>query len=129
MAVKTTYRGIAFPFGRSSSSLPAAVSDEELVAQSIQQIVLTAPGERVMRPDFGSNAYSFVFENNDEILEELIRSEVVGAIGKYEPRATVQNVITSREDSQIIVTIQFVVNLTGRLATVSVPLETNQGAS
>ncbi len=129
MAVKTTYRGIAFPFGRSSTSLPAAVTDEELVAQSIQQIVLTAPGERVMRPDFGSNAYAFVFENNDEILEELIRSEVVGAIGKYEPRATVQNVITERDGSQIIVTIQFVVNLTGRVATVSVPLETNQGTS
>jgi phage baseplate assembly protein W len=129
MAVKTTYRGISFPFGKSSTSLPAAVTDEELVAQSIQQIVLTSPGERIMRPDFGCNAYAFVFENNDEILEELIRSEVTGAVGKYEPRATVQNVTTERDRSQIIVTIQFVVNLTGKQAKVSVPLETNQGTS
>lgn len=129
MATKTTYRGIAFPFGKSASSFPAAVSDAELVKQSIQQIILTSPGERVMRPDFGCNAYAFVFENNDEILAELIRAEVTGAIGRYEPRAIVRTVLTERNASSIIITIKFVVSLTGQQETVSVPLPTNQEAS
>lgn len=129
MAVKTTYRGIAFPFGKSTSSFPASVTDAELVKQSIQQIILTSPGERVMRPDFGSNAYAFVFENNDEILEELIRTEVIGAVGKYEPRAIIQAVTTERDGSSIIVTVKFIVALTGEQAIVSVSLGTNQEAS
>jgi phage baseplate assembly protein W len=129
MATKTTYRGIAFPFGKSTSSFPAKVTDAELVAQSIQQIILTSPGERVMRPDFGCNAYAFVFENNDVILEELIRTEVTGAIGRYEPRAIVQSVSTERDASSIIVTIKFIVSLTGEQATVSIPITTNQEAS
>lgn len=125
MAVKTTYRGIAFPFGKSSTSLPAAVSDADLVKASIRQIIMTSPGERVMRPDFGSNAYAFVFESNDEILEELIKAEVTGALGRYEPRAIVQEVSTRRDGSQIVITVAFIVSLTGQLDTVSVPLDTN----
>lgn len=126
MATKTTYRGISFPFGKSVSSFPAAVTDAELVKQSIQQIILTSPGERVMRADFGCNAYAFVFENNDEILAELIRTEVAGAIGRYEPRAIVQAVTTERDGSSVIITIKFVVSLTGEQETVSVAIPTNQ---
>ena len=125
MALKTTYRGIAFPFGKSATSFPAEVSDADLVKESIQQIILTSPGERVMRPDFGSNAYAFVFENNDEILAELIKAEVVGALGRYEPRAIIQEVAVEREDSQVVITVAFIVSLTGQQDTVSVPLPTN----
>ena len=124
--VKATYRGIAFPFGKGSTSLPAGATDAVLVKDSIKQIILTTPGERVMRPDFGCNAYSFVFENNDEILAELIRTEVTGALGRYEPRIAVRGVSVERDASEVVITISYILNLTGQQDSIAVPVPTNQ---
>jgi len=126
---KQTYRGLAFPFGKSSSSFPAEASDHELVRQSLKQIILTAPGERVMRPEFGCNAYAFVFENNDTLLAELIRPEVTGAIGRFEPRVIVRSVDVARSGSEVVIRIAYALRLTGEqsLVDVSVPTNTSEG--
>lgn len=115
-----TFRGIAFPFGKSATSFPASTEDEDLVRQSVVQIVTTSKGERVMRPDFGSNAMSFVFENNNDLLAELIREEVTTAITKFEPRVIVRDVQTSRDSNEVTITVIYVVVLTGKQDSVAV---------
>lgn len=105
---KTFFRGISFPFRKSSTSLPAAASDDELINQSLLQIITTGKQERVMRPDFGTNVYSYVFENNDLIFEETIRADIMAAIAKYETRVIVQSVDAERDDTSATVTIRYV---------------------
>jgi phage baseplate assembly protein W len=47
-------------------------TDVEHVRQMIEQILFTAPGERVNRPDFGSGLLRQVFEpNSDEVAATL----------------------------------------------------------
>lgn len=103
------FRGIFFPFQKGALSFPRPVEDDELVRQSIIQIVLTARGERVMRSGFGSNIYSFIFENNDDVLAELIRTELMTAIGRYEPRAIVTDIQVTQDENQVTVDIFYVV--------------------
>jgi phage baseplate assembly protein W len=117
------FKGIAFPFKRDDQTLPATVEDDELVKQSITQIIMTGTGERVMRPDFGSNAYAYVFENNDTILAEMIRMNVYAAISKFEPRAVVQDVQVTRDETAVIVTVSFVVIATQNSLTVEAQLQ------
>jgi phage baseplate assembly protein W len=119
---RTNYRGIAFPFQKSATSLPAAVTDDDLIKQSLVQIVLTGRGERIMRPDFGSNAYAFVFENNDMVLQETIRTEVMSAIAKYETRAIVRGVDVTRSETEVVVTINYVVVATRQEQTVAITM-------
>jgi phage baseplate assembly protein W len=73
-----------------------------------------------MRPDFGSDAMSFIFENNNDLLAELIREEVTTAITKFEPRAIVRDVQTVRDDSEVTITIIYVVVLTGNQDSVEI---------
>jgi len=120
----TFYRGIAFPFHRSTTSLPAAVSDDELIRQSLVQIVMTRKGERVMRPDFGTNVITFVFENNDALLEELVKSDVFTAIGRYEPRVIVTDVVVTRTDTTVDVAVVYVVTATGGAGSVGLSFAT-----
>lgn len=115
-----TYTGIAFPFGKSGTSFPASVEDDELIKQSLVQIVTTAKGERVMRPDVGSNAMSYVFENNTAVLSAVIRREISTAISQLEPRAIVRDVQAIRNKNEVIITILYVVKLTGTQDTVSI---------
>lgn len=122
MTTPIIYQGIKFPFQKGSTSFPAPVTDDELIRESLLQIVLTRPGERIMRPDFGTNALSFVFENNDTVLSNLLRSEIQGVVARYEPRVQVIDIQTERKDSQLTLTIIYVVLSTRRTGTTMIAL-------
>lgn len=117
------YRGIKFPFQKGTMSFPKASTGDDLIQDSLIQLFFTTPGERVMRPDFGSNALSFVFENNDEMLASLLKAEIQGVISKYEPRVALSDILIEQQDSTVTVTVVYVVLSTGRtgIATVSLP--------
>lgn len=114
------YSGISFPFRRSATSLPARATDNELIRQSLVQIVSTTKGERVMRPDFGTNIINYIFDNNDDLLAELIRSDVFSAVGRYESRVILTDVQVVRSDETVDVTLQYVVTFTGAADSVGV---------
>lgn len=87
---KGIIRGVAFPFQK--GILPAAAFDNELIKMSIQQILLTTRGERLMTPDFGSSLQSYLFEPNNQALRSLARIEVISTLNRNEPRIQVQDV-------------------------------------
>lgn len=118
------YKGIAFPFQSGNLSFPAAVSDDELIRQSIIQILLTERGERIYRPDFGAGVMARVFNNNDAGLATLLQAEVYAAIGKWEPRAIVQQVDVTQEDTTITITINYIVVSTKQPDSVSLQIPT-----
>lgn len=132
------YKGIAFPFRRSASSVPATNQDDALIKQAIQQLILTAGGERVMRPEFGSGAYNFVFETNDDILVARIQDAVSTAIAKFEPRVIVQNITVTREATDkaqphsldsVVITVYYVVVATQRPDQAAVQVGTGAGVT
>ena len=114
------FKGMAFPFKQSNTSIPAAVTDAELVQQSLLQILNTNRGERVMRPNFGCNLQQYVFENNDELLEQLMRTEISSAISRWEPRAQLDNILLARNDTTLSVTVVYTVVTTQTKDTVQV---------
>lgn len=118
------YKGIAFPFTKGKTSLPAAAKDADLVKQSLVQIIMTGKRERVMRPDFGCNAQRFVFENNDDLLGELIRTEVSASVERFEPRVILRDVLVTRETEKghVVVTLEYVLVATRQQDTVTIVL-------
>lgn len=59
------------------------VRGQEMARAQVSQILLTAPGERVMLPDFGVDIDRFLFEQiTPEVLKEL-RDEILGQIAEY----------------------------------------------
>src|SRR5262245_2662268 len=65
---------------------------EESVRQAIWIVLGTAPGERLMRPDFGCGIYDLVFEINSPATEGRISHEVREALLLNEPRIDVRDV-------------------------------------
>jgi uncharacterized protein len=62
------------------------------IQQAIWIILATAPGERVMRPDFGCGIHHLVFEVNNSTSIASIVQEVRRALILWEPRIDVLNV-------------------------------------
>jgi uncharacterized protein len=69
-----------------------APSAEEGIRQSIWLILSTAPGERVMRPDFGCGISDLVFGVNNAGTANAVAGAVREALSQWEPRIDVLDV-------------------------------------
>ncbi|MCU1689701.1 MAG: hypothetical protein JWN20_1629, partial [Jatrophihabitantaceae bacterium] len=63
--------------------------------QSIRVILMTAPGERLMRPQFGCRIWDLLFEPVTANLLGLIAQAVRDAVAQWEPRVVLESVTPS----------------------------------
>jgi phage baseplate assembly protein W len=84
-------KGWAFPIRPRNGRL-RLTAQEEAVRNSIFLILGTAPGERVMRPDFGCGINELVFRPNTAALRGAVRASVREALVRWEPRIDVLDV-------------------------------------
>lgn len=110
-----TIKGIAFPFNKDDKSFPAQTEDDITIEDNIRRIILTRRGERVMRPNTGSDVMGFVFENTGPMLNAKINYEVRRAIAAGEPRVQVLQVQVGRKQNQITKGIELHVAVAYRL--------------
>jgi phage baseplate assembly protein W len=124
MPAPVIFNGISFPFRRGSTSFPAGATDDQLIKESLLQLVLTQNGERIMRPDVGTNALAFIFEPNDVVLEQTLRAEIQAVIAKFEPRVLIVSLRTERKPSQgsVIVHIDYVISASRTSSSVAISL-------
>lgn len=57
--------------------------DASHVDSLVRQVLLTAPGERVNRPDFGCGIRAMLFEPNSAVSATLAQVAVVEALGRW----------------------------------------------
>lgn len=85
-------RGLAFPLQVNPRGEIALASGARDIEQAIMIILGTAPGERVMRPEFGCRAHELVFAPRNAATEAQMIEYVKQALGRWEPRVEVQNI-------------------------------------
>lgn len=87
-------------------------SNLDLLEENISRILLTNQGERVCNPTFGCRFKNFLFDMQNIMQEEAL-AEVASAIGKWEPRVTVQNIsIVNIDANTLAIKIDLVENTT-----------------
>jgi len=86
------YKGMAFPFGTDLSSYFDPKGDREVLRTSIQTILMTYIGERVMLPGFGSPLREAAFEPGDEQLDGILRGIVTQNVTFWDKRVEVLDV-------------------------------------
>jgi phage baseplate assembly protein W len=72
-----------FPYHIDGRGRTAVTDDGEHVRDLIEQVLFTSPGERVMRPDFGSGLLAMVFEPNSTALAATTQMLIQGALQQY----------------------------------------------
>lgn len=102
------------------------VSGIPTLIQDIQQLLLTSPGERVFRPNFGCKLNSMVWENIDSVSENGA-AEIKAALTLYEPRITVTQVISNvnRDTGLVIFGIKFIIKNTDTQVNLVFPFRTS----
>lgn len=104
------YSGMAFPFGGTVLSTFYPKPDENVLRTSIEMILLTSFGERVMLPEFGSNLATAAFEPNDDMLAVLSQSIVLEAVNTWEGRVQVGNAKVSSNEETITIIVPMIMD-------------------
>jgi phage baseplate assembly protein W len=107
-----------------------SVAYEEDIRQSIFIILETAPGERVMRPNFGCGIHELVFTALDSTAIQRIRSLVEEALRRCEARIDVLGVTVDEEvtnHGQLLIEIEYRVRKTNQTGNLVFPFYFREG--
>ena len=88
---------------------------ETEIEQAILMILRTAPGQRVMRPEFGSELHDLVFMPNNGETAARVKRAVRQALGRWEPRINVLDVDVNPDAddaARLVVEIQYRIKAT-----------------
>jgi phage baseplate assembly protein W len=104
--------GWSFPptFDRESGQVDL-VSDVEDINQSLNILLSTTLGERVMQPDYGCNLKEYMFESLNNSLIGIIKHHVENAILFYEPRIVAENINVTVADSTDLIEGRFTITV------------------
>jgi len=114
------WKGIALPWSGTIPSVIEPKDDREVLKSSVLWIVLTALGERVMQPEFGSLLPGAVFEQNDAVLAESIKTSVRNAISRWDDRITFVDFTVTAENNVMTCSLQYKMNIDPRRDSIDV---------
>jgi uncharacterized protein len=107
---------LAFPYRPSPLGRTAATSDDTHVRDLVEQVLFTAPGERVMRPTFGCGAAQLVFAPNSIELASATRMLIQSALQQWlGDLIVVRSVGVEAQDALLAITIEYGIVRTGEI--------------
>ena len=84
------------------------------IEQLVLQVLMTAPGERINRPDFGCGVKRLVFAPGGEVAATLAQTAVYQALTKWLPEAiSVKEVSARAQDAMLEIRIAYVIKARG----------------
>ena len=115
------FYGIKYPFSEESDRLTFFDLNEDKndsVKSMILHIIFTPKGQRLRRPEFGTDLIKFIFDPNDNETWEKIKNDIQKQISFYLPEVTFNNIAIKHsyeegEDNGIFVEVDYIVNNDG----------------
>lgn len=105
--------GIAFPLHIDGRGRTAAAPADEHLRQLIEQVLFTAPGERVNRPGFGTGLLQLVFAPASDELATATQFLVQGALQQWlGDLVQIEAVQVESDDATLRVSVQYLVRRT-----------------
>ena len=109
---------VDYPLHFDARGRTAATDDDDHIRDMIEQLLLTNPGERVNRPDFGSGLLDLVFAPNSAELAAALEFSMRAAIQQWLGDVIeVQELEVRSEDATLLIELQYLVRRTGQVVT------------
>ena len=103
-----------FPWTIDGRGRTAATGVDDHVRDLIEQVLFTTPGERVMRPDFGSGLLAMVFEPGGPEVAATAQFLVQGSLERELSEVlTLESVDVEAVEAALVVTVAYIVRRTG----------------
>ena len=123
--------GWAFPIGVDTVGEIAVAIYEEDVQEAIRIILGTEPGERVMRPEFGTGLRGLMFEPINTTTVALAQHRVQQALVLWEPRIDSVNVNVTADppNGKLMIEVSYRVRTTNTFYNLVYPFYLQEGGA
>lgn len=115
-----------FPLGGVSDGRLEWSLGAQSVRESLWHILLTRPGERVMRPEFGAGLTRFLHHPNNENTRQLIADVARRAIERWESRIDIVQIAVDSDPralNRAVLTLDYRIRADGARETMDLGLE------
>ena len=99
--------GWRFPIIPQAGGALGYIDGDEGVAASVELLLRTVTGERVMRPEFGVTVPDLIFEPGSEQNLFAVEQAVRDAIVRFEPRIEIEVVRAVRDGVDVVVELRY----------------------
>jgi hypothetical protein len=109
---------LRYPFGidRGGGRAAEETDHDAYVRQLIRQVLLTAQGERINRPDFGAGIRRMVFAPNSPAVASLAQTMVYQALTRWLPTIMkVEDVSVSADEEKLLISVRYLVLARGEV--------------
>ncbi len=97
--VSRSFKDLSFNFTKNPITNDIVVlKNEEAIKQSVKNLVLTKLGERLFRPELGTDSTSYLFELNKEIASNELLQQIENILVTYESRIKLQRIDIDIDD-------------------------------
>ena len=104
---------IDFPWRIAPLGRTASTGGDDHIRDMIEQLLFTAPGERVNRPDFGSGLLQMIFAPNSTELASALQFTTQAALQRHlGDLIDLRQLDVVAEDATLTVIVKYVVRLT-----------------
>ena len=89
-----SFININYPFKLSDQGhfVDLTSTDNDAIKADLMHLILTASGQRLYLPDFGTNLLKFIFEPEDGQTLNGIKEEITNVVKKYLPNLTINSI-------------------------------------
>ena len=115
--------GVAIPFNAPAVFFSTYLT-KDAIKNNITNFYSTYQGERYFNPFFGSGLQNIIFQNIEQVTDDLIRKVITDELNAFFPFVNVQNIniSSSPEYNQYIITITYQVQNFGFNDTITITL-------
>jgi uncharacterized protein len=104
---------IDFPFHFDRNGRTATTDEADHIRDMIEQVLFTAPGERLNRPDFGSGVMQLVFQPNSPELAATTQYLVQASLQQWLSEVIVVNAVdVASQDASLTIRVDYTIRRT-----------------
>jgi len=117
--------GLNLPLNSNNTSFfKLNYTTKKQIQTNLKMLLMTIPGERPMRPNYGTNIRKILFEQDNSNLIQYIKDDVNDSIDEYLPYITVEQISITKDSNRhlIYITINYYINATKEIDEVVVTI-------
>ena len=110
--IKKQYFDIKYPFtndGVEKYELDLSRNEKEKIASQLLHLLFTPKGQKLRKPQYGTDLIRYIFEPNDNLAWQSIKTEIQDSVNRWLPGVDLTNVevMASENGEQILVRIDY----------------------
>ena len=98
------------------------IINETAIKRSLMNLIKTKKGTRPFNPQYGCDISDYLFSYEPGFTEYNLQKEIIEAIGKNEPRVSVDQVDITFEENGISLNISYIIRNINRAGSISTSL-------